>query len=94
MFYLQIPDVNVPIFEVEDSALSRLGHFATYAKLSDKQKYFKYLRNSTLLDYAGFLCLRYEIYLHLYTFILLIHYNIKDNHTRLVLLNANFLCLG
>ncbi|XP_060872805.1 DNA primase large subunit-like [Metopolophium dirhodum] len=58
MFYLQIPDINVPIFDVEDSALSRLEHFSTYAKLSDKPKYSMYLRNSTLLDYTGFLCLR------------------------------------
>lgn len=61
MFYLQVPDINVSILDVEDSALFRLKHFATHSKLSDIPKYVKYLRNSTLLDYAGFLCLRYDI---------------------------------
>ncbi|XP_060853428.1 DNA primase large subunit-like isoform X1 [Rhopalosiphum padi] len=58
MFYLQVPDINVSVIDVEDSALSRLGHFATYSKLSGKQKHLQYLRNSTILDYSGFLCLR------------------------------------
>jgi len=70
MFYLQIPDINVPILDVEDSALSRLEHFSTYAKLSDKPKYSMYLRNSTLLDYAGFLCLRYLCNLFIFIYLL------------------------
>lgn len=61
MFYLQVPDIDVPILDIEDSAVARLKHFATYGKLSDKPKYVEYLRNSTLLDYAGFLCLRFDI---------------------------------
>jgi hypothetical protein len=69
MFYLQVPDINVSVIDVEDSALSRLGHFATYSKLSGKQKHLQYLRNSTILDYSGFLCLRYELHLYLFMFI-------------------------
>lgn len=64
MFYLQVPTLNVSIFDVEDSALARLKHFAAYTKLNDKPKHIKYLRNSTVLDYAGFLCLRYSIKTH------------------------------
>lgn len=67
MFYLQVPDINVPILDIEDSALARLKHFATYTRLSDKPKNITYLRNSSLLDYAGFLCLRFGI-IH-YTFL-------------------------
>lgn len=62
MFYLQVPDINVSILDIEDSALSRLGHFATYSKLTNKQNHLKYLRNSSLLDYSGFLCLRYGLH--------------------------------
>lgn len=61
MFYLQVPDINVSILDVEDSALFRLKHFATCTRLSDKPKYVEYLRNSTHLDYGGFLCLRLDI---------------------------------
>lgn len=62
MFYLQIPDINVPIVNIEDSALARLGFFATYAQISDNPKNVEYLRNSSLLDYIGFLCLRFDIF--------------------------------
>ncbi|XP_027843521.2 DNA primase large subunit-like [Aphis gossypii] len=58
MFYLQVPDINISILDIEDSALSRLGHFATYSKLTNKQNHLRYLRNSSLLDYSGFLSLR------------------------------------
>ncbi|VVC28967.1 DNA primase large subunit, eukaryotic/archaeal [Cinara cedri] len=58
MFYLHVPDINVSITDVEDSALVRLEHFATYTKLKDKPKNKEYLKNLTPLDYAGFLCLR------------------------------------
>lgn len=59
MFYLNAPDVNVSILETEDSALARLTHFATHNELNDELEYIKYLEISSLLDYAGFLCLRF-----------------------------------
>lgn len=58
MYYLQVPDLKVSIVDIEDSALFRLEHFATYAKLCNKPTYLKYLKNSSLLDYAGFLYVR------------------------------------
>lgn len=61
MFYLQAPDIDVSILDIEDSALARLKHFATYGRLRDRPEYVEYLRNSTLLDYAGFLCLRFDV---------------------------------
>lgn len=61
MFYLQVPDINVSITDVEDSALVRLNHFVTYTKLSDKPKYINYLKEFTHFDYAGFLYLRFDI---------------------------------
>ncbi|XP_050535856.1 DNA primase large subunit-like isoform X2 [Daktulosphaira vitifoliae] len=57
MFYLQIPNINMSIFDIEDASLARLQHFVTYSKLSDKPKYGEYLRISSLLDYSGFLSL-------------------------------------
>lgn len=58
MFYIQVPDIDVSILDIEDSAIARLIHFATYGTLNDKPAYVEYLKNATLLDYAGFLCLR------------------------------------
>ncbi|XP_050440714.1 DNA primase large subunit-like [Adelges cooleyi] len=58
MFYLHVPDINISIIEVEDSSLARLIHFVTYGKLSEKPKHIEYLKNSSLLDYVGFLSLR------------------------------------
>lgn len=61
MFYLQVPDINVSIVNIEDSAIARLGFFTTYSRLSDNPRNIEYLRNSSLLDYVGFLCLRFDI---------------------------------
>jgi len=78
MFYLQVPDVNVSILDIEDSALFRLKHFATYTKFNDKPKYDEYLRTSTLLDCAGFACLRFDIKNNYFVFV--------NNYCRLFLL--------